>query len=189
MILIMHSEITASTYQAWYGVQPPAVALSVGKPPSWPGWYQAVSGQSTWQGTGPATSLATVWLRHASRPLAVYSTCSLTVQHCLMWEWECGPWSLTRLYSIQYPALFQFLLELEKSSPELQMQFFLDPTAIPAILEVWELFGQQAVDHVYYLARTYMSITSTGKSKFYWAFGGLIILKLNQRKLKSKNVM
>ena len=65
-------------------------------------------------------------------------------------------WTMIFDKTVQYPALFQFLLELEKSSPELQMQFFLDPTAIPAILEVWELFGQQAVDHVYYLARTYV---------------------------------
>ena len=56
--------------------------------------------------------------------------------------------------TIHYLTLLQFLLELEKSSPELQIQFFLDPTAITEILEVWELFGQQAVDHFYYLSRT-----------------------------------
>ena len=30
----------------------------------------------------------------------------------------------------------------------------MDPTAFPEIWEIWELFGQPAIDHVYYLTRT-----------------------------------
>ena len=89
--------------------------------------------------------------------------------------------------TVQYPALFKFLLEMEKSSPELKMQFFLDPSAIAELQAVWELFGQQAVDHVYYLARTYMYIICTGKSRSYLAFGLQTILVNNQKREKSKS--
>ena len=57
--------------------------------------------------------------------------------------------------SVQYPDLYHFLLDLEKSDHESKIQFILDPTAFSEIGEIWELFGHQAVDHVYYLTRTY----------------------------------
>ena len=99
-------------------------------------------------------------------------------------------WNLFFDNTVQYPALFQFLLEMEKSSPELKMQFFLDPSAIAELQTVWELFGQQAVDHVYYLARTYMYIICTGKSRSYLAFGLQTTLQVpvkNQKREKSKS--
>ena len=52
-------------------------------------------------------------------------------------------------HSVGYPALYDFLLRLEKS-----LHFILDPTAFIEILEMWDLFGQQSVNHVYYLTRT-----------------------------------
>ena len=35
------------------------------------------------------------------------------------------------------------------------MQFFIDPTAFNEILELFQIFGQQAINHVFYLIRTY----------------------------------
>ena len=37
------------------------------------------------------------------------------------------------------------------------VQFLMDPTAFPEIWEIWELFGQPAIDHVYYLTKTYVN--------------------------------
>ena len=90
-------------------------------------------------------------------------TCLQTVgslQHLLLdCPALCQPrqrmWNMFYENSVKFPALFHFLQKLEKSTPQLQMQFLLDPTAIPDILEIWELAGQPAVDHVYYLIRTY----------------------------------
>ena len=36
------------------------------------------------------------------------------------------------------------------------MQFLLDPEAISDILEMWNLFGNPFIEHVYYLTRTYV---------------------------------
>ena len=55
-----------------------------------------------------------------------------------------------------YPALFQFLSRLEKSLPQVMVQFLMDPTAFSEIWETWEPFGQPAISHVYYLTRTYV---------------------------------
>ena len=64
-------------------------------------------------------------------------------------------WDMFFTKSVQFPALLHFLQWLEKSSPETQLQFLLDPTAFQEIWEIWELFGQPAFNHVYYLTRTY----------------------------------
>ena len=64
-------------------------------------------------------------------------------------------WRLFYEHSVKYPALFDFLLRLERSIPEAKMQFLIDPAAFPEVLEVWALCGQAALDHTYYLTRTY----------------------------------
>jgi hypothetical protein len=65
-------------------------------------------------------------------------------------------WTMYFEHSVMYPALFQFLSRLEKSLPQVMVQFLMDPTAFPEIWEIWKLFGQPAIDHVYYLTRTYV---------------------------------
>ena len=65
-------------------------------------------------------------------------------------------WNMFFETSVQYPALFIFLQKLEKSTPKLIMQFILDPSAFPEILEIWNLFGQPYIHHVYYLVRTFV---------------------------------
>ena len=64
-------------------------------------------------------------------------------------------WDMFFSNSVQFPALYSFLLCLEKSDPTTQIQFILDPSAFPDIAEMWDLFGQQVIDHIYYLTRTY----------------------------------
>ena len=64
-------------------------------------------------------------------------------------------WNMFFEQSIKYPALLLFLQRLDKSPPKLKMQFILDPSAFPDIHEIWNLFGQPGIDHVYYLVRTY----------------------------------
>ena len=65
-------------------------------------------------------------------------------------------WNMFFERSVMFPALYSFLLELERSLPEIQVQFLLDPSAFPEVMEIWELCGQQAVNHVYYLTRTFV---------------------------------
>ena len=55
-------------------------------------------------------------------------------------------WTMYFEHSVMYPALFQFLSRLEKSLPQVMVQFLMDPTAFPEIWEIWELFGQPAID-------------------------------------------
>ena len=57
--------------------------------------------------------------------------------------------------SVPYPVLYIFLQRLEKSPDQAKMQFLIDPSAFPQIHEIWGLFGQQSVHHVYYLVRTF----------------------------------
>ena len=64
-------------------------------------------------------------------------------------------WQMFFEKSVQYPALYVFLQRLEKSSDQIKMQFLLDPSAFPQIHEIWNLFGQPCIYHVYYLVRTY----------------------------------
>jgi hypothetical protein len=64
-------------------------------------------------------------------------------------------WNMFYEHSVMYPALYDFLLRLEMSLPEIKMQFFMDPTAFPEIQEIWELLGQSAFEHILYLTRTY----------------------------------
>ena len=64
-------------------------------------------------------------------------------------------WKMFYEHSVQYPALIDFLLRLEKSMPEVKMQFLIDPAAFTEMLEIRVLCGQPALDHVYYLTRTY----------------------------------
>ena len=64
-------------------------------------------------------------------------------------------WDMFFEQSVQYPALYTFLQKLEKSPPQSKLQFILDPTAFNEILEIWNLFGQSVINHIYYLTRTY----------------------------------
>ena len=57
--------------------------------------------------------------------------------------------------SVMFPALLDFLLKLEQSQPEAKMHFLLDPLAIPEVLNILDILGQQAFDHIMYLTRTY----------------------------------
>ena len=65
-------------------------------------------------------------------------------------------WNMFFERSVMFPALYSFLLELERSLPQTQIQFLLDPRAFPEVQEIWEMCGQPAVNHVYYLTRTYV---------------------------------
>ena len=64
-------------------------------------------------------------------------------------------WNMFFEKSLNYPALYIFLQRLEKSSPQAKMQFILDPSFFPEIIEIWALFGLPSINHVYYLVRTY----------------------------------
>ena len=64
-------------------------------------------------------------------------------------------WNMFFSHSVKFPSFYNFLLCLEKSEPNVQLQFFLDPTAFPDIAELWELLGQPFINHLYYLTRTY----------------------------------
>ena len=57
--------------------------------------------------------------------------------------------------SVQFPALFSFLLRLEKSPSGTKMQFILDPLAIPEVVDVLHILGQPALQHIMYLGRTF----------------------------------
>ena len=64
-------------------------------------------------------------------------------------------WSMFFDNSVMFPSLFEFLLKLEKSLPEVKMQFILDPVAIPEVLDMLAMHGQPQLDHIIYLSRTY----------------------------------
>ena len=57
--------------------------------------------------------------------------------------------------SEQFPALFSFLLRLEKSPPDTKMQFILNPLAIPEVVGILHDLGQPVLQHIMYLGRTY----------------------------------
>ena len=104
--------------------------------------------------------------RHWSRNRQGYclsETCEMTVgdlEHLLL---HCPAlavvrermWRMFFDHSVQFPALFHFLLRLERSMPEVKMQFFIDPAAFPELLEILALCGQAALEHTHYLTRTY----------------------------------
>jgi hypothetical protein len=64
-------------------------------------------------------------------------------------------WEMFFIKSVQFPALFHFLQDIEKSGPTIRLKFLLDPLAFSEILNLWSLFGQNLIDHIYYLIRTY----------------------------------
>ena len=84
-----------------------------------------------------------------------------TLQHMLL---ECPAlaatrhrlWNMFLLKSVAFPALIHFLHELQQAPPEVFMQFLLDPSAFTEVLDIWKMCGQSAVDHVYYLTRTFV---------------------------------
>ena len=135
--------------------------------------------------------------RHWSKNKQGYclaETCDQTVgdlEHLLLHCQALSPvrerlWCMMFEHSVGYPALYDFLLRLEKSPPHVKMQFILDPTAFLEILEIWDLFGQQAVDHVYYLTRTYAYYLYRQKQILlgHWTSDNLRT-KYNKKKVKS----
>ena len=64
-------------------------------------------------------------------------------------------WNMFFDTSVKFPALFQLLLRLDKSLPDVKIQFILGPLAIPEVLEILDLHGQPLLDHIMYLTRTY----------------------------------
>ena len=68
-------------------------------------------------------------------------TCEETVENLLV---HCPAlaivrermWIIVYEHSVKYPAMFDFLLRLERSMPEVKMQFFIDPAAFPEMLEI-----------------------------------------------------
>ena len=52
------------------------------------------------------------------------------------------------------------------------MQFILDPSAFPVIREIWILFGQPLIDHVYYLVRTFAYYIYREKQKLLGCWTG-----------------
>ena len=57
--------------------------------------------------------------------------------------------------SVTTPALYKFISEIIRSSPQAQTQFIVDPCQFPPIQELWNSLGQDMIDHVYYLTRTF----------------------------------
>ena len=57
--------------------------------------------------------------------------------------------------SVNFPALFQFLRNIQRASPNIQMQFLLDPLALPEVDSLRQLYGQEVINHIYYLIRTH----------------------------------
>ena len=80
--------------------------------------------------------------------------------------------------AVQLPALYSFLHCLEKSDPGTQIQLILDSSAFPDVAEMWDLFGQQVIDQIYYSTRTYAYYLFSQKQ---------IFLGLRQNK-KSKQI-
>ena len=98
-------------------------------------------------------------------------------------------WKMFFDHSVGYPALYYFLEKLEKSQPKIKMQFFLDPTAFLEILDIFNLFGQKVVNHVYYLIRTYAYYLYRGRQLLmgYWTSDNLNTKYHKKRKMKSIN--
>ena len=69
------------------------------------------------------------------------------------------------------------------------MQFFLDPTAFLEMLDIFNLFGQKVVNHVYYLIRTYAYYLYRGRQLLmgYWTTDNLNTKYHKIRKMKSIN--
>ena len=53
------------------------------------------------------------------------------------------------------PALLRFMTEIVCSQPHDLTQFILDPSQFPAILAMWSTLGQDIINHIYYLTRTF----------------------------------
>jgi hypothetical protein len=64
-------------------------------------------------------------------------------------------WDMFFSKSVHFPALVHLPKEIEKSEPSVKLKFLLDPFSLPIISKLLRLFGQNLVNHIYYLLRTY----------------------------------
>ena len=51
--------------------------------------------------------------------------------------------------------LHDFVSQVLESPTQNKMKFILDPTSLPEIVRLWQIFGQQVLDIVFYLTRTF----------------------------------
>ena len=96
-------------------------------------------------------------------------------------------WKMFYERSVMFPAFLEFILKLEKSPPEYFMQFLLDPEAFPEVVEMWELFGPQFMEHVYYLTRTYTYYVYREKQIILGVWIRVTSASKNSRKDRSKS--
>ena len=57
--------------------------------------------------------------------------------------------------SLATPALHKFISEIILSTPQALTQFILDPCQSSPIQELWNTLGQDMINHVFYLTRTF----------------------------------
>ena len=57
--------------------------------------------------------------------------------------------------TIQLPALHCLLRRVLSAPPASQVQFILDPWTSEEIVQLWEVYGQPLLEHVFYLCRTF----------------------------------
>ena len=65
-------------------------------------------------------------------------------------------WDMFFTKSMRFPALIDLLCLIEKSTGIVQLQFLLDPFAFSQVFDLWNLFGQGVINHIFYLTRTYV---------------------------------
>ena len=57
--------------------------------------------------------------------------------------------------TVNFASLNQLIKQILSSSPEIQVQFILDPTFFDGVMMQIEIYGIEMVQHVLYLTRTY----------------------------------
>ena len=83
-----------------------------------------------------------------------------TLEHLLI---ECPALETTRerlrqmwlSRSAQFPPLYHFIQFILATPSSAQVQFILDPTAFPEMINLIQFYGQPLIDHVFYLVRTF----------------------------------
>ena len=53
------------------------------------------------------------------------------------------------------PTLHDFVCQVLESPTQTKMKFILDPTSLPEVVRLWQIFGPQVLDMVFYLTRTF----------------------------------
>ena len=53
------------------------------------------------------------------------------------------------------PSLLSFVCQVLESPPHTKMIFILDPTSLPEVVRIWQQYGPEVLDIIFYMTRTY----------------------------------